>query len=51
MLSILAESLLIATRMDPVHRDLPAEFVDGRVESRRDVEQRRKWYRNAGLTA
>lgn len=44
MLSILAESLLIATRTEPFRRDARHNHVDAR-----DAAEKRKWYTFAGL--
>lgn len=45
MLSILADSLLIATRAAPLRRDLAHNYPDQLAEE----VQKRKWYQFAGL--
>ncbi len=45
MLSILADALLIATRTDPVRRDL----AHNQPDQLRDALIRRRWYQFAGL--
>ena len=44
MLSILADSLLIATRREPFRRDARHNHID-----QRDAVEKRRWYTFAGL--